>query len=77
MIDYSKLGKVENVKPIWLSGVYRSGTTFLAAVVNNISNIKSYFPKYLKLRKIPSIYFYLDETIENAEKMHKILDNLK
>ena len=44
---------------------------------NNISDIKSYFPKYLKLRKIPSIYFYLDETIENAEKMHKILDNLK
>ena len=44
---------------------------------NNISNIKSYFPRYLKLRKIPSIYFYLDETIENAEKMHKILDNLK
>ena len=44
---------------------------------NNISNIKSYFPKYIKLRKIPSIYFYLDETIENAEKMHKILDNLK
>ncbi len=50
MIDYSKLGKVENVKPIWLSGVYRSGTTFLAAVVNNISNIKasSSTVKYLR-----------------------------
>ena len=50
MIDYSNLGKVENVKPIWLSGVYRSGTTFLAAVVNNISNIKasSSTVKYLR-----------------------------
>tara|TARA_B100000941_G_C28496606_1_gene551396 strand:- start:1688 stop:2017 length:330 start_codon:yes stop_codon:yes gene_type:complete len=44
---------------------------------DNIPSIKSYFPKYIKLRKIPSIYFYLDETIEKAEKMHKILDNLK
>ena len=42
----------------------------------NTSNIKSHFPKYIKLRKTPSIRFLLDETIENAEKMHKILDNL-
>ncbi len=43
---------------------------------NNSINIKNYFPKYVKLRKIPSINFYIDETIENAEKMQKILDNL-
>jgi Ribosome-binding factor A len=43
---------------------------------SNSFNIKNYFSKYIKLRKIPSIYFYIDETIENAERMQNILDNL-
>ena len=43
---------------------------------DNSSNIKNYFPKFIKLRKIPSINFHLDETIEKAERMDKILDNL-
>ena len=53
-----------------------SKTNVINELNSNASIIKNHFPKYLKLRKIPSIYFYLDETIENAEKMHKILDNL-
>jgi ribosome-binding factor A len=43
---------------------------------DNSFNIKNYFSKYIKLRKIPSIHFFIDETIENAEKMQNILDNL-
>lgn len=68
MIDYSYLGQVENAKPIWLSGVYRSGTTFLAAVVNNISNIKasSSTVKYLRFC-LP--YFGLNSNDDNYKKL--------
>ena len=62
---------------ISILGEDNSKFSVITELNNNISNINSYFPRYMKLRKIPSIYFYLDETIENAEKMHKILDNLK
>lgn len=43
-------GRLNGARPILLSGVYRSGTTFLAAVVNSIPNIvaASSTVKYLR-----------------------------
>lgn len=48
--DQHELGQVEGTEPVLLSGVYRSGTTFLAAVVNSIPNIAaaSSTVKYLR-----------------------------
>ena len=66
-----------NVK-IYISvlGDVSSKNEVIEELNGNSTNIKNYFPKYVKLRKMPSINFFIDETIENAEKMQKILDNL-
>ena len=61
---------LSNVK-IYISvlGDNESKENVIDELNDNSFNIKNYFSKYIKLRKIPSIRFYIDETIENAEKM--------
>lgn len=46
----AEIGSLSGARPILLSGVYRSGTTFLAAVVNSLPNIvaASSTVKYLR-----------------------------
>ena len=49
-VSENTVGVVENVRPILISGVYRSGTTFLTAVINNFPTISaaSSTVKYLR-----------------------------
>ena len=69
---------LSNVK-IYISvlGDQESKDKVLKELNNNTVTIKKYFPRYIKLRKVPNINFFIDETLENAEKLQKILDKLK
>jgi len=48
--DTGRAGRLEGTRPVLLSGVYRSGTTFLTAVVNSLPNLAaaSSTVKYLR-----------------------------
>ena len=41
---------------------------------SNTGQIKNLISNYIKLRKIPSLIFLLDETIERAEKIQRLID---
>ena len=41
---------------------------------NNKSNIKNSISDFIKLRKIPELIFILDETIEKAERIQRLID---
>lgn len=40
----------------------------------NVGLIKRSLPKYIQLRKIPAIKFFLDDTLENAERIQRLID---
>ena len=41
---------------------------------NSKSNIKNSISDFIKLRKIPELVFILDETIEKAERIQRLID---
>ena len=43
---------------------------------NNKSHIKNSISDFIKLRKIPELIFILDETIEKAERIQKLIDKV-
>lgn len=63
-------GQLAEIRPILLSGVYRSGTTFLTSVVNNIPSIAaaSSTVKYLRFC-LPHF-----DNVENPETLDLLLD---
>jgi ribosome-binding factor A len=49
-----------------------------AIILNSISKkLKFYIGKQLHMKKIPELYFKLDTTFENAQKMNELIKNTK
>ena len=50
----------------------------LATIQENASTVRHYLAQKLKdhVRKIPEVQFYLDETIDQAERIEELLRNL-
>ena len=69
--SFASSGQLSGTRPIFLSGVYRSGTTFLTAVINNIPNISAAsstvkylrfcLPHHKRLNSIENLAMMLDE----------------
>jgi hypothetical protein len=70
MVDtsFTPTGQLSGTQPIFLSGVYRSGTTFLTAVINNIPNISAASSTVKYLRFCLPHYQRLD-VMENLNTM--------
>lgn len=70
--DINEVGQLTDTRPILLSGVYRSGTTFLAAVVNNLPNIVSASSTVKYLRFCVPYY----KELENPDTLNKLLSEI-
>lgn len=66
------LGSVADVAPVFLSGVYRSGTTFLTAVINNLQSFAaaSSSVKYMRFC-VPHF-----DVLENEQELDLLLDDV-
>lgn len=58
-------------------GNINSETKIIRILNKNTALFKNSIGQYIKLRRIPSIKFLLDSTLENAQRIQELIDEVK
>ena len=58
-------------------GNAESETKIIRILNKNVALFKNSIGQYIKLRRIPNINFLLDSSLENAQRIQKLIDEIK